>query len=119
MAVTFIFYLRCAIPGIDNDTYLPDDDAHAALRNLSIPYNGDTWDACHLYQDVPFAHDVNRTDNVTFFANRSKVPCSRWVFDKSTFESTIATDVSVFFSVVVHTGCADIRLTKLTGLLSA
>ncbi|XP_067676240.1 organic cation transporter protein-like [Haliotis asinina] len=78
---------RCAIPGYDNDTNDVQSTNHAHLINATIPYvirNGKRQlDRCHIYFDVA-TNDI---------ANRTVVACTKWVYDKTVFESTVSSEL--------------------------
>ena len=95
---------RCKIPGLGNDTYSVYTDGHGTLRNLTIPFTEGKWDGCHVYADVNTTIVSEGTYgflNQAFQINRSHAQCSDWVFDKSVFQSTIATEVSMLSSIHV------------------
>ncbi|XP_064619627.1 organic cation transporter protein-like [Lineus longissimus] len=69
---------RCAIPGLENDTYTVQDDHHQSLINATIP-RGET---CKIYSN-------------TSGVNRTTQGCSAWVYDTSVFLSTAVTDFNL------------------------
>nr|KAG5711036.1 hypothetical protein BaRGS_013770 [Batillaria attramentaria] len=96
---------RCALPGLENDTYAPQNQHHAALINASIPPH----DSCHLIVNPLNVTDtfqlmsngmanmslvynaLNSSEHVTM-GNQSHpetATCSRYVYDTSLFETTI------------------------------
>ena len=81
---------RCAVPGLASDRYRIQNDTHAAIVNISIPFHDGQWDKCHVFSDVT-ANNLSHTKGDV--GNSSQSTCNKWVFDHSTFESTIATDV--------------------------
>ena len=95
--VTFFLLFRCAIPGLHNDTYTIQSEAHAALINRTIPVTDGRWDSCHLLTEDATAardgQDGTTSDMLQSNTSQTQIPCSRWVFDHSVFESTVATDV--------------------------
>ncbi|KAK7108509.1 organic cation transporter protein-like isoform X2 [Littorina saxatilis] len=91
LSVVFIFNIpkhRCALPGDWPDTYNPVNDSHNAFLNRSIPLTNGEWDQCHVFNDVS-------SGNFSFMGNATRSRCSKWVYDHSTFTSTIATDFDV------------------------
>jgi len=80
---------RCAIPGLQNDTFQLLGPWHEELINRSIPLLGDTEstevDTCHVY-----ASKANETRPVG-----TRETCEEWVFDKSIFEDTFITKVNI------------------------
>lgn len=92
---------RCAVPGLDNDTFAIQTPQHKALVNISIP----PGDSCNVIESPNILND---TTNVGFFvwtgqgsqvkrsnnSDMEAVPCSRYVYDKSVFTSTIVTQVT-------------------------
>ena len=95
--IIFFLLSRCAILGVDNDTYSVQSQAHAILINNTIPLTDGKWDSCHLLTDdaTGITNGTNGTISDVPQSNTSQTekPCSRWVFDHSVFESTVATDV--------------------------
>ena len=87
---------RCAVPELDNDTFATWGTAHQELLNLSIPWELDDDDQpmrsqCKLYR--------NRNQSALpgeLLPNRSTISCQSWVFDYSTFDSTVTEEVVIF-----------------------
>ncbi|KAJ8315875.1 LOW QUALITY PROTEIN: hypothetical protein KUTeg_008025 [Tegillarca granosa] len=81
---------RCAIPGLDNDTYAIQNDYHRYLINLTIPQSEDettTYEQCHVY-------NINISDSSTF-QNPNKIQCTSWVYDRSIFKSTFTEKINL------------------------
>ncbi|KAK7503322.1 hypothetical protein BaRGS_00005587, partial [Batillaria attramentaria] len=71
---------RCKLPGLDNDTYAIQNEAHEALVSETIPVDKDgAYDDCQMY-----------TDSEGTFGNGTYA-CHAWVYDRSDFVSTIIT----------------------------
>ncbi|ESO85734.1 hypothetical protein LOTGIDRAFT_235707 [Lottia gigantea] len=70
---------RCAIPGYDNDTFSPQDENHRELINSSIPESS----KCFL-----------QNTTIDIYGNISIVQykCNSWVYDTTTFTSTLVTE---------------------------
>ena len=108
---------RCAIPGLDNDTWRVQDVHHAMLINASIPPGeSKPYSPCHVYTDIYGNDDL---DNLTRLqwgggelsahesyrlgdreallgTNKTRRPvteCSRYVYDTSTFKTTVVSQV--------------------------
>ncbi|XP_013411039.1 organic cation transporter protein isoform X2 [Lingula anatina] len=82
MVAVFIQVLpkhRCMIPGLPNDTYAIQGAWHELLINETIPLGskGDYFE-CSLYSNFSYT-------NATY-------SCDKWVYDKSVFTATFATD---------------------------
>lgn len=82
-----VFFLpRCAIPGLQNDTYEVQDKNHAELISLHIPQHLQDgqlkYSRCYLY------------GNETLEGNETQHKCNSWVYDKSVFQTSITSDVS-------------------------
>ncbi|XP_059154041.1 organic cation transporter protein-like isoform X2 [Physella acuta] len=73
---------RCAIPGLENDTYESQGEWHVTLVNQSIPWQSDQnrFSQCQLYK--------TGSSNVTS-------RCDRWVYSRETFRSTFVTETNM------------------------
>ncbi|XP_059154043.1 organic cation transporter protein-like isoform X4 [Physella acuta] len=73
---------RCAIPGLENDTYESQGEWHVTLVNQSIPWQSEQnrFSQCQLYK--------TGSSNVTS-------RCDRWVYSRETFRSTFVTEVNM------------------------
>ncbi|XP_046560422.1 organic cation transporter protein-like isoform X1 [Haliotis rubra] len=95
--VVFLFAVpehRCAIPGLKNDTYEVQDKGHEYLINLTIPRlasDNVSYLPCKVYTDVT----LHRDDNHTRPLNRYTETCHSWVYDKSSFDTTIAQSMNM------------------------
>jgi OCT family organic cation transporter-like MFS transporter 4/5 len=91
----FVF-LRCAIPGVDNDTYAIQNEAHWKLIQELVPYkrngvhNDWTYSECTLYNTSLLS--TNITDDGE--SNSTETTCDRWVYDQTVYQSTVISDVS-------------------------
>lgn len=75
---------RCKLPGIANDTYVPQSYEHELLINATIPsHTKYGYDRCHLY----YGHHL-QYDNYSRPLNASLVTCSEWVYDDSVYKHT-------------------------------
>ncbi|XP_070202473.1 organic cation transporter protein-like [Littorina saxatilis] len=88
---------RCAVPGVQNDSYDLKGIEHERLLNISIPWvsandvdNKVMRSQCLLYR--------NRNQTVyeegLLYSNRSTTSCSKWVFDHSTFTNTFTEEAA-------------------------
>ncbi|XP_067674869.1 organic cation transporter protein-like [Haliotis asinina] len=72
---------RCSL-GV-NDTYQVQDAHHSSFINMSIPWETDrdkqVLSSCKIYQ---YPQNGSQPNNLT-------TPCSAWVFDRATYESTL------------------------------
>ena len=87
-----IFYFRCAIPGYDNDTYEVQSEYHQMLINKTIPPPTDDkflYHACHVYTNGSGYYDSNNKP-----INATEESCSKWVYDKTDFDSTFTSKVT-------------------------
>ncbi|XP_045194844.2 organic cation transporter protein-like [Mercenaria mercenaria] len=77
---------RCAIPGLENDTYEIQNEYHRELVNRTIPLapSGEDYyyDQCHYMF-------VNNDGEETL------EKCGRWVYDKTIFKSSLAADLNM------------------------
>ncbi|XP_046546409.1 organic cation transporter protein-like [Haliotis rubra] len=89
--VIFVFLFavpehRCAIPGMKNDTFQIQSEAHADLINRTMPLDNDNGDlprsSCFIYSTSENAssRDMNTVTE----------PCHKWTYDKSVYQSTVA-----------------------------
>ncbi|WAR09240.1 LOW QUALITY PROTEIN: ORCT-like protein, partial [Mya arenaria] len=81
---------RCALPGVENDTYQIQDLFHERLVNRSIPPSTDeglTYDECNIYTD-----DGSEYGGFSRPANATTVACDRWVYDDSVFDITFTSE---------------------------
>ncbi|KAL4223227.1 hypothetical protein ACF0H5_016699 [Mactra antiquata] len=80
---------RCAIPGLENDTYAIQNEYHDAIVNMTIPASKDDedfpYDQCHYY-------------NIDELGNKTLQECSAWVYDKSVFQTSLAADLNMVCS---------------------
>ncbi|XP_046374256.2 organic cation transporter protein-like [Haliotis rufescens] len=78
---------RCSLG--PNDTYQVQGAHHSSLINMSIPWETDrdkqVLSSCQIYQ-----HPQNGSHS-----NNLTTPCSSWVFDRSTYESTLIEKFSI------------------------
>ncbi|XP_046582580.1 organic cation transporter protein-like [Haliotis rubra] len=79
---------RCAVPGLDNDTYLIQGEQHARAVNAAIPAADEgtqLYSSCHVY-DV-----TNKSRTGALQSSNTTHSCNRWVYDEETFGSNIVT----------------------------
>ncbi|XP_045197588.2 organic cation transporter protein-like isoform X2 [Mercenaria mercenaria] len=87
---------RCNLPTVDNDTYEVQGQWHEILINRSIPLVKDDV-GVYEYSDCDmFATNQNTSYNeLNMPVNTSEKQCDKWVYDKSTFESTFITKANL------------------------
>lgn len=93
----FALCSRCRIPGYPSDSFAIQSDNHSFLVNQSIPLTDGKWDQCHVFSSggVDVIVEGNMSVNASYaVGSSSQSQCQDWVYDQSTFQSTIATDVS-------------------------
>ncbi|XP_071115154.1 organic cation transporter protein-like [Haliotis cracherodii] len=78
---------RCAIPGLNNDTFNIQNQAHAALINVTIPYakgsNGDLeYSPCLVFQ--------TSTSASSGYMHNNTETCHKWIYDQTVYQSTAA-----------------------------
>ena len=90
--IQIIFFLsyRCKIPGYHNDTYEIQNEYHGLLVNKTIPVTGKDNNGDHVYESCLY----NKIDNATNGSvTHVQDACETWVYDKSIYESTFASEV--------------------------
>ncbi|XP_012946344.1 organic cation transporter protein [Aplysia californica] len=81
---------RCQIPGLPNDTYLIQSDAHLHLINESIPLEPDgEYSECNIFENLLSGNSSSAN------SSRPQKTCSSWVYDKTVFERTLTTDLNL------------------------
>ncbi|GFO38187.1 organic cation transporter protein [Plakobranchus ocellatus] len=91
---------RCAVPGLQNDTFRVQDDAHSRWVNAAIPYDADkgTYSQCSHYKSNSdlstwyLGQGHEQTENVS---SREKQKCSRWVYSTDVFASSIISELDL------------------------
>lgn len=105
----FLLYVpdhRCALPGYDNDTYDIQSEFHQSTINETIPLSGDGaghYDKCHIYSTT------------NGYSNSSTEKCSSWVYDTSSFSSTLGAKLNLVCDKAILKSTA--QMVFFTGLL--
>ncbi|XP_012939027.1 organic cation transporter protein [Aplysia californica] len=113
---------RCAVPGLENDTYDIQNDQHARLVNASIPREttgSADFSQCYTYKPVfptsspahngsrdVFSYYENQDQHLIGFDQNETAKCDRWVFSKEKYDSTVASHLDLgcdFTSIRTHT----------------
>ncbi|KAL8581704.1 hypothetical protein ACOMHN_043122 [Nucella lapillus] len=103
---------RCQVPGLANDTFSIQNDAHRMMVNRSVPMTSIDGDVSYAKCDVYKDRDVQHA-NRTMYDDTE--PCDSWVYDDTDFEKTIATQ---FDLVCEKKGFrANYNMTYLLGIL--
>ncbi|XP_067674282.1 organic cation transporter protein-like [Haliotis asinina] len=79
---------RCAVPDLDNDTYLIQGEEHAHAVNASIPAADEgtqLYSSCHLYGVI------NNSRTGALQISNTTHSCNRWVYDYEAFGANIVT----------------------------
>ncbi|XP_067676535.1 organic cation transporter protein-like [Haliotis asinina] len=79
---------RCAVPGLDNDSYVIQGDQHAHAVNAAIPVATEgrqAYSSCLVYVAI------NSTSSGAVKYTNATRSCNRWVYDQGTFGSNIVT----------------------------
>ncbi|XP_059089159.1 organic cation transporter protein-like [Tigriopus californicus] len=84
---------RCFIPSCDtpNSTYKQAFDPGDPFATFSIPSGNQSggFNSCQMYKVAPGTKEVCQADHFDLVETET---CSRWVFDRSVYNSTLATD---------------------------
>ncbi|XP_060068380.1 organic cation transporter protein-like [Ylistrum balloti] len=86
---------RCKIPGLENDTFEIQNDAHQELISNYIPPSTDkllTYDKCHLYS---FNSSSVTFDNSSQPINATLIKCTSWVYSYDVFDETVTSKFDV------------------------
>ena len=83
---------RCAVPGLLNDTYSIQNEAHARLINATIPFDLDNgiYSQCSSYTNK--LNQSLQMPNKTLLETQS---CSKWVYSEDIFASSIVSDLNL------------------------
>ncbi|KAK6170805.1 hypothetical protein SNE40_019109 [Patella caerulea] len=85
---------RCAIPGLDNDTFAVQSVYHQKLINETVPYedidNEYKVSKCELYTPGTYEYDSNNQP-----INATITACARYVYDQSVFAATATTKLNM------------------------
>ncbi|GFR84862.1 solute carrier family 22 member 13 [Elysia marginata] len=117
---------RCAVPGLQNDTFDIQDDTHAKLTEASIPFDSGkgSYSRCTRYKSsLDLDHNSTRQmQNATSFETES---CTRWVYSTRVFASSIVSELNlvcdrqIYITHANMIGMAGIMVTTMiTGALS-
>lgn len=86
---------RCKIPGLENDTFEIQSEAHQELIRRYIPPSADpllTYAQCNLYS---FNSSFVTYDNLSRPINATLQKCTSWVYSYDIFEETVASKFDV------------------------
>ncbi|XP_012940625.1 organic cation transporter protein-like [Aplysia californica] len=79
---------RCNIAELGNDTYAVQSASHQGVINRMIPLTDDgDYSSCYRYVTAS-SHNGTST-------SRQKEKCDSWVYDKSVFQRTLTSDVTI------------------------
>ncbi|KAL8606762.1 hypothetical protein ACOMHN_049591 [Nucella lapillus] len=81
--------IRCAIPGLDNDTFACQGSWHDDLVSHTIPYDAHTgtWSPCVQYTHRNLSYPLHESNETS--------QCNRWVYSKEVFESTVISELNL------------------------
>ncbi|XP_048766836.2 organic cation transporter protein-like [Ostrea edulis] len=99
---------RCSLPHLHNDTFAIQGPDHERVVNQTIPLDmnihssigeGIRYSRCHVFHRNLNSTPVrSASDNISMYSNE----CRRWVFDKTDFESTFATEDNLVCTKKLH-----------------
>ncbi|XP_070190409.1 organic cation transporter protein-like isoform X4 [Littorina saxatilis] len=80
---------RCAIPGLDNDTYESQGEWHDLLLQETVPYDSEkkAWAQCSYFAGRNVTHP--------FAPSNDTAECSRWVYSKEYYEETVISELNL------------------------
>lgn len=83
---------RCAVPGLENDTFLLQDESHAHLVQAAIPFDADKggYSRCSRYKTDQ--GQQLRGDNASSLETEA---CTRWVYSTEVFASSIVSQLNL------------------------
>ncbi|KAK7107667.1 hypothetical protein V1264_015553 [Littorina saxatilis] len=98
---------RCALPSEENDTWREQSEHHALLINTSIPPGHPSgYSSCYVYIHVTNLENITLTHNDTRDPDpdqqQAVTSCTRYVYDTSTYRSTITTDLDLVCDRSLH-----------------
>ncbi|RUS74490.1 hypothetical protein EGW08_017741 [Elysia chlorotica] len=105
---------RCAVPGLANDTFSIQSEAHALLVNSTVPWDADKggYSQCSRYK-----HVVNEsTGEKTNWLPGATESCSRWVFSSDVFRSSIVSELELVCDRKVYVSHA--HMMSMAGLMA-
>ncbi|GFR89934.1 organic cation transporter protein [Elysia marginata] len=84
---------RCAVPGLLNDTFNIQNEAHARLINATIPFDADkgSYSKCSHYKNGLYKSTL-LAQNITLGDTQA---CSRWVYSTDVFKSSILSELNM------------------------
>ncbi|GFR84847.1 organic cation transporter protein [Elysia marginata] len=86
---------RCAVPGLENDTFTIQDETHAKLVDAAIPFDSHSggYSRCtHFKTSLS-----DSTFSVGNFTSSDTETCTRWVYSTEMFTSSIVSEARTIF----------------------
>lgn len=94
---------RCKLPDYPNDTYEVQSVHHAWLINYTIPRTAKgSYQDCSLYDVTP------PEDGATM--NMTLSHCDQWVYDRSVFSETLASELNLVCDRKIHRSTANMMI---------
>ena len=97
---------RCAVPGLLNDTYSIQNEAHTSLINATIPFDLDkgTYSRRSRYR---FKQNQSSQQPPNTMISETQ-PCSRWVYSTDAFVSSIMSELDMVCDREIYVSHANI-----------
>ncbi|RUS90445.1 hypothetical protein EGW08_001786 [Elysia chlorotica] len=107
---------RCAVPGLDNDTFYIQNEAHQLLLNSSIPFDATkgTYSQCYRYKFNQSSPEVGFTGTLNMTSPNLEM-CTKWVYSTDVFSTSIISEFDLVCDREIYTSHANMM--TMAGLM--